>query len=119
MAPKVQPGEARFAPELNWEKLWRGQVFGAKMSETNGNKLDAREKWKKTVGATCSGPRLVQEMREQVLFLGMQSFFLVWHRKCDQGRLVFTRIRLGKAVAAPGVRGQDAREKWKKSIFVL
>ena len=49
----------------------RGQVFGAKMSETNGNKLDAREKWKKTVGARCSGPRSgprAQEMREQVFF---------------------------------------------------
>ena len=26
-------------PELDWEKLWRDQVFGAKMTETNGNKL--------------------------------------------------------------------------------
>ena len=48
---------ARFRPELDWEKPWRGQVFGAKMSETNGNKLDAREKWKTTVGGTCSGPQ--------------------------------------------------------------
>ena len=31
--------EARFGPELVWEKLWRDQVFGAKMTETNGNKL--------------------------------------------------------------------------------
>ena len=29
------------------------------------------------------------------------------------------RIRWGKAVAVPGVRGQDAREKWKKTIFVF
>ena len=57
LAWKVQPGEARFRPELDWEKPWRGQVFGAKMSETNGNKLDAREKWKTTVGGTCSGPQ--------------------------------------------------------------
>ena len=68
LAWKVQPGEARFGPELDWEKPWRGQVFGAKMSETNGNKLDAREKRKKTVGGTCSGLRLAQEMREQFFF---------------------------------------------------
>ena len=28
---KVQPGEARFGPELDGEKLWRRQVFGARM----------------------------------------------------------------------------------------
>ena len=38
MAAKVQPGEARFGVELDWEKPWRDQVFGAKMSETNGNR---------------------------------------------------------------------------------
>ena len=31
--------EARFGPKLDWEKLWRDQVVGVKMSETNGNKL--------------------------------------------------------------------------------
>ena len=34
----MQPGEARFGLELDWEKPWRDQVFGAKMSETNGNR---------------------------------------------------------------------------------
>ena len=38
LAAKVQPGEARFGLELDWEKPWRDQVFGAKMSETNGNR---------------------------------------------------------------------------------
>ena len=38
LAPKVERGEARFGPELDWEKPWRDQVFGAKMSETNGNR---------------------------------------------------------------------------------
>ena len=28
-----------FWTELDWEKLWRDQVFGAKMTETNGHKL--------------------------------------------------------------------------------
>ena len=31
-----------------------------------------------------------------------------------RGGSFWTRIRLGKAVAAPGVRGQDVREKWTK-----
>ena len=35
----MRPWEARFGPELDWEKLWRDQVFGAKMTETNGHKL--------------------------------------------------------------------------------
>ena len=39
LAPKVQPWEAGFGPELDWEKLWRDQVSGAKMTETNRNKL--------------------------------------------------------------------------------
>ena len=28
-----------FWTELDWEKLWRDQVFGVKMTETNGHKL--------------------------------------------------------------------------------
>ena len=28
LAPKVQPWEAGFGPELDWEKLWRDQVSG-------------------------------------------------------------------------------------------
>ena len=28
LASKVQPEEARFGPELDWGKPWRGQVFG-------------------------------------------------------------------------------------------
>ena len=58
LAAKVQPGEARFGPELDGEKLWRRQVFGA-------------------------------------------------------------RNKMGKSCGAPGVRSQDAREKWKKTVFVL
>ena len=70
LAWKVQPGEARFGAELDWVKPWRGQGQDErdKMSETNGNKLDAREKRKKTVGGTCSGLRLAQEMRDQFFF---------------------------------------------------
>ena len=36
---QVRPWEARFGPELDWEKPWRDQVFGARMTETNGSKL--------------------------------------------------------------------------------
>ena len=35
LGAKVQPGEARFGPELDGEKLWRHQVFGARMREKN------------------------------------------------------------------------------------
>ena len=36
LGAKVQPGEACFGPELDGEKLWRHQVFGARMREKNG-----------------------------------------------------------------------------------
>ena len=39
LGPNVRPWAARFGAELDWEKLWRDQVFGAKMTETNGKKL--------------------------------------------------------------------------------
>ena len=35
------------------------------------------------------------------------------------GGSFWTRIRLGKAVAGPGVRGQDDRDKWKQTSFFL
>ena len=83
MAPKVRPWEARFGSELDWEKLWRDQVFGAKMTETNGNKLIFS--------------------RDSEAAFGTQS--------ATMGGWFWTRIRLGKAVAGPGVRGQDDRDK--------
>ena len=33
------------------------------------------------------------------------------------GGSFWSRIRLGKAVAGPGVRGQDDRDKWKETSF--
>ena len=91
LAPKVRPREARFGPELDWEKLWRDQVFGAKMTETNGNKL--------------------LFSRDSEAAFGTQS--------ATMGGSFWTRIRLGKAVAGPGVRGQDDRDKWKQAWFFL
>ena len=35
------------------------------------------------------------------------------------GGLFWIRIRLGKAVAGPGVRGQDDRDKWTQTSFFL
>ena len=89
LAAKVRPGEARFGSELDWEKLWRDQVVGVKMSETNGNKQ---------------------------LFFSRDSEAAFGSESATRGGSFWTRLRLGKAVAAPGVRGQDAREKWKKTI---
>ena len=91
LAPKVRPWEARFGPELDWEKLWRDQVFGAKMTETNGHKL--------------------LFSRDSEAALGSQS--------ATMGGSFWTRIRLGKAVAGPGVRGQDDRDKWTQTSFFL
>ena len=91
LAPKVRPWEARFGPELDWEKLWRDQVFGAKMTETNGNKL--------------------LFSRDSEAAFGTQS--------ATMGGSFWIRIRLGKAVAGPGVRGQDDRDKWKQTCFFL
>ena len=85
----MRPWEARFGPELDWEKLWRDQVFGAKMTETNGHKL--------------------LFSRDSEAALGSQS--------ATMGGSFWTRIRLGKAVAGPGVRGQDDRDKWKETCF--
>ena len=64
-------------------------MFGAKMTETNGNKLFFS--------------------RDSEAAFGTQS--------ATMGGWFWTRIRLGKAVAGPGVRGQDDRDKWKQTCF--
>ena len=87
----MRPWEAHFGAELDWEKLWRDQVFGAKMTETNGHKLFFS--------------------RDSEAALGSQSGTM--------GGLFWSRIRLGKAVAGPGVRGQDDRDKWTQTSFFL
>ena len=76
LAPKVRPWEARFGSELDWEKLWRDQVFGAKMTETNGNKLEGfrgsvwhpkcdhgRQTWKQTFFLGIQRQRLAPKVR--------------------------------------------------------
>ena len=74
------PWEACFGAELDWEKLWRDQVFGAKMTE----QMDTNFFFS----------------RDSEAALGSQS--------ATMGGSFWTRIRLGKAVAGPGVRGQSA-----------
>ena len=69
-------------------------MFGAKMTETNGNKLFFS--------------------RDSEAAFGTQSATMggwFW--------MFGARIRLGKAVAGPGVRGQDDRDKWKQTCFFL
>ena len=51
----MRPWEACFGPELDWEKLWRDQVFGAKMTETNGHKLLERPRNWGSFGAELNG----------------------------------------------------------------
>ena len=50
-----------------------------------------------------------------LFFLGIQRAFGI--ESAIRRGSFWTRSRWGKAVAAPGVRGQDAREKWKKTSF--
>ena len=38
-------------------------------------------------------------------------------QSATMGGSFWTRIRLGKAVAGPGVRGQDDRDKWTQTSF--
>ena len=90
LAPKVQPGEARFRPELEWEKPWRGQVFGARICTRN--------------------ERQVLFSRDSEGAFGTES--------ATRGGSFSTRIRLGKAVAGSGVRSQDLRKKGKQSLFL-
>ena len=78
LAPKVEPGEARFGSELDWEKPWRDQVFGAKMSETNGNR---------------------RPLATDVLFFSRDSEAAFGSESATRGGSFWTRIRLGKAVA--------------------
>ena len=89
------PWEACFGAELDWEKLWRDQVFGAK---------DDRDKWTQT----CFGPegfrggvklwqkgpgvRLVleHELRQMDtnFFFSRDSEAAFGQPKCDHGRLI-------------------------------
>ena len=91
----MRPWAARFGAELDWEKLWRDQVSGAKRTETNGNVRNLGKAF----------------FRDSEAAFGTQC--------ATMGGLFWIRIRLGKAVAGPGVRGQDDRDKWKQTCFFL
>ena len=67
---------------------------------------------KRRGGGRCSGPGCARNMEENVFF-SRDSEAAFGSESATRGGLFWTRIRWGKAVAAPGVRGQDAREKWK------
>ena len=75
LAAKVRSGEARFGPELDGEKPWRGQVFGARICARNERK--------------------VVFSRDSEGAFGSESAI--------RGGLFWTRIRWGKAVAGSGV----------------
>ena len=68
--------EARFGPELDWEKAWRGQVFGdPEARERKGDRevgWDESQMGKSCGGARCSEPGWAQERKEKffVLFSG-------------------------------------------------
>ena len=106
MAPKVRPWEARFGSELDWEKLWRDQVSGAKMTETHGNKLFFQGFRGGVWHPKCDHGRLVLDVRGQDdRDKGKQTFFsrdseaAFGTQSATMGGWFWTRIRLGKAVA--------------------
>ena len=100
---KAQPGEARFGPELDGEK----QVVGGRMRDKNGRKLLFFSRDSKAAFAR----------NERNTFFSRDSEGAFGSESATRGGSFWTRIRWGKAVAAPGVSGQDAREKWKKTFF--
>ena len=116
LAAKVRSGEARFGPELDGEKLWRGQVFGrtperkekcffnrdsegvfGSESAIRGGSFWTRIRWGKAVAE--SGVRRHQKGKKSVFLIGIQ-----------RGRLA-TRIRWRKAVAGSGVRKGARKER--------
>ena len=120
LAAKVQPGEARFGPELDGEKLWRHQVFGARMREKNERKLFFLEIQRQRLAAKVQpgearfGPELDGEKlwRRQVFRarkdarkerkrfnFNRDSEGAFGSKSASRGGSFWTRIRLGKAVA--------------------
>ena len=118
----MQPGEARFGLELDWEKPWRDQVFGAKMSETNGNrrpffflgiqrrrlapKLEPGEArfgaeldWEKPWRDQVFGAKMSETNGNRRPFFSRDSEAAFGTQSGTRGGSFWTRIRLGKAVA--------------------
>ena len=62
------------------------------------------------------GARIGARNERKVPFFNRDSEGAFGRESATSGGSLWTRTRWGKAVAAPGVRGQDAREKWKKTV---
>ena len=60
-------------------------------------------------------PEFARDMKEQFLFFSRDSEGAFGTESATRGGSLCTRIRLGKAVAGSGVRGQDERDKWKQT----
>ena len=56
---------------------------------------------------------------ETNFFVSRDSEAAFGTQSATMGGSFWIRIRLGKAVAGPGVRGQDDRDKWKQTSFFL
>ena len=99
-------------------------MFGVKMTETKGNKLFLSRDSEAAFGtqsATMGGATMggsfwmfgakMTETKGNKLFLSRDSEAAFGTQSATMGGWFWTRIRLGKAVAGPGVRGQDDRDK--------
>ena len=114
-------------------------MSGAKMTETNRNKLVFSRNSEAAfgtqsvtmggsfwiisrLGKAVAGPGARgQDDRDKwkQMFFSRDSEAAFGTLSATMGGSFWTRIRLGKAVAGPGVRGQDDRDKWKQTAFFL
>ena len=72
-------------------------------------------------GKVCAGAQVHRvRMGQNVLVLfSRDSEAALGSQSATMGGSFWSRIRLGKAVAGPGVRGQDDRDKWTQTSFFL
>ena len=70
-----------------------------------------------TQGSSVRGSRRSRREWQQTSFLSRDSEAACGSERATRGGSFWTRIRLGKAVAAPGVRSQDGRKRGKKSVI--
>ena len=126
LAPNARPWAAGFGAELQATDAATAAPH-AKMTETKiGKSLvlpEALTGRSRGGHRKCSGGQLrltVARQHGKANFVfSRDSEAAFGTQSATMGGLFWIRIRLGKAVAGPGVRGQDDRDKWKQTCFFL
>ena len=91
-------------PELDGEKLWRRQVFGARMGARKERKVFCFIQRGQVFGARMS-ETMSETNGKKLLFFSRDSEAAFGSERATRGGSFWTRIRLGKGVAGSGVRG--------------